>query len=152
MRSGRQQAARVWKGAAGPGGRQCVGELGCRVPSSWAVDVTLLQPPAALCSCAAVVPTLPRCATLHPGRSINVTADLIEVSLNAEGESGANLPGWDRLMGINSFSIERAQQVCGCGALLGAVSADPACRLQESVGLPSVHAAAPHPAHTESKS
>jgi len=44
-------------------------------------------------------------------RSINVTADLIEVQLNAEGELVDSLPSWDRLMGINSFSIERALQV-----------------------------------------
>jgi G3E family GTPase len=62
-------------------------------------------------------------------RSINVTADVIEVSLancpcdDLEGhdQSGAKAlpgaanpveqPGWDRLMGINSFSIERALQV-----------------------------------------
>ncbi|KAI7839262.1 hypothetical protein COHA_006960 [Chlorella ohadii] len=61
-------------------------------------------------------------------RSINVTADVIEVSLancecdDLEGhaQDGKALPGaanhveqpgWDRLMGINSFSIERALQV-----------------------------------------
>lgn len=44
-------------------------------------------------------------------RSINVTADLIEVQLTAQGEEAESLPSWDRLMGINSFSIERALQV-----------------------------------------
>ena len=59
-------------------------------------------------------------------RSINVTADLVECQLNsgAAGEEGsgaagpapaARLPAWDRLMGINSFSIERALQVRACG-------------------------------------
>lgn len=47
-------------------------------------------------------------------RSINVTADLVEVSL-ALNEDGSVKEGkqlaWDRLMGINSFSIERALQV-----------------------------------------
>eukprot|EP00887_Chlorella_sp_A99_P002601 scaffold6.g2601.t1 len=42
-------------------------------------------------------------------RSINVTADLIECQLNSQ--TAEHLPTWDRLMGINSFSIERAQQV-----------------------------------------
>lgn len=42
-------------------------------------------------------------------RSINITADLIEVHLNADNPRV--LPSWDRLMGINSFSIERALQV-----------------------------------------
>lgn len=49
-------------------------------------------------------------------RSINVTADLVEVSL-ALNEDGSVKEGkqlaWDRLMGINSFSIERALQVGG---------------------------------------
>lgn len=62
-------------------------------------------------------------------RSINVTADLIEVELNPQKpsklsdeedqkreengtqEKMTNLPTWDRLMGINSFSIERALKV-----------------------------------------
>lgn len=47
-------------------------------------------------------------------RSINVTADLIEVQLNAstsKDKASSLLPSWDRLMGINSFSIERALQV-----------------------------------------
>jgi G3E family GTPase len=64
-------------------------------------------------------------------RSINVTADLIEVQLAApvpmhqpgtavEGGAGAppaaqadrpGAPTWDQLMGINSFSIERAKEV-----------------------------------------
>lgn len=45
-------------------------------------------------------------------RSINVTADLVEVQLNAEDpEKAQGLPSWDALMGINSFSIERALQV-----------------------------------------
>ncbi|KAG7672668.1 hypothetical protein KSW81_001628 [Nannochloris sp. 'desiccata'] len=43
-------------------------------------------------------------------RSINVTADVIEVSLKADGTS-EDLPCWERLMGINSFSIERALKV-----------------------------------------
>lgn len=42
-------------------------------------------------------------------RSINVTADLIECALT--GEETDTLPSWDRLMSINSFSIERALQV-----------------------------------------
>ncbi|GAB4819489.1 hypothetical protein N2152v2_006535 [Parachlorella kessleri] len=42
-------------------------------------------------------------------RSINVTAELIECSLN--GATAEELPTWDTLMGINSFSIERALQV-----------------------------------------
>ena len=42
-------------------------------------------------------------------RSINVTADLIEVQLSGDGAPA--LPCWDRLMGINSFSIERALKV-----------------------------------------
>ena len=54
-------------------------------------------------------------------RSINVTADLIEVQLAGDGgqqqdgeaaaAAAAPEPNWDRLMGINSFSIERALQV-----------------------------------------
>jgi hypothetical protein len=48
-------------------------------------------------------------------RSINVTADLIEVQLAGNGgkkeAAAAREPNWDRLMGINSFSIERALQV-----------------------------------------
>lgn len=51
-------------------------------------------------------------------RSINVTADLIEVALGSEHDPSAvgaankaETPSWDRLMGINSFSIERALQV-----------------------------------------
>jgi G3E family GTPase len=43
-------------------------------------------------------------------RSINVTADVIEVSLKTDAPS-EELPCWDRLMGINSFSIERALKV-----------------------------------------
>lgn len=62
-------------------------------------------------------------------RSINVTADLLEVTLAADecppsSEGGApqpkaagEQPGWDRLMGINSFSIERALQVRGRGCV-----------------------------------
>lgn len=54
-------------------------------------------------------------------RSINVTADVIEVALaGGDGSAAAGggaaagqQPGWDRLMGINSFSIERALQVGG---------------------------------------
>lgn len=42
-------------------------------------------------------------------RSINVTADLIEVQLSGEG--APEMPCWDRLMGINSFSLERALKV-----------------------------------------
>lgn len=57
-------------------------------------------------------------------RSINITADVIEVELNPQTEEDEqetmktvrkerreNLPTWDRLMGINSFSIERALKV-----------------------------------------
>jgi hypothetical protein len=51
-------------------------------------------------------------------RSINVTADVIEVALaGGDGTAAGQQPGWDRLMGINSFSIERALQVgrmCVC--------------------------------------
>jgi G3E family GTPase len=43
-------------------------------------------------------------------RSINVTADVIEVSLTTDAPTD-ELPCWDRLMGINSFSIERALKV-----------------------------------------
>jgi G3E family GTPase len=43
-------------------------------------------------------------------RSINVTADVLEVQLNGAAAEGS-VPAWDRLMGINSFSIERALQV-----------------------------------------
>ncbi len=72
--------------------------------------------------------SLPLQAARDLVRSINVTADVIEVSLancecdDLEGhtQDGKALPGaanhveqpgWDRLMGINSFSIERALQV-----------------------------------------
>ena len=48
-------------------------------------------------------------AVRHLVRSINVTADLIECQLNSEDED--HLPKSERLMGINSFSIERALQV-----------------------------------------
>lgn len=56
-------------------------------------------------------------------RSINVTADLIEVQLVEGGgeqqdrntrngrKPKPDLPSWNRLMGINSFSIERAKEV-----------------------------------------
>lgn len=54
-------------------------------------------------------------------RSINVTADLLEVQLADSGDQDVEngetsavkreLPSWDRLMGINSFSIERAKEV-----------------------------------------
>ncbi len=45
-------------------------------------------------------------------RSINVTADVIEVSLKSDHDATSeDLPHWDRLMGINSFSIERALKV-----------------------------------------
>ena len=57
-------------------------------------------------------------------RSINVTADLIEVQLagdegkeEAAAAAAAREPNWDRLMGINSFSIERALQVRRGGAV-----------------------------------
>ncbi len=40
-----------------------------------------------------------------------MTAELIECSLNSSGGEDAPLPTWDTLMGINSFSIERALQV-----------------------------------------
>lgn len=43
-------------------------------------------------------------------RAINVTADLVETSLTQCTEDFEPL-AWDRLMGINSFSIERALQV-----------------------------------------
>ena len=42
-------------------------------------------------------------------RSINVTADVIEVQLS--GGEFDELPKWDRLLGINSFSVERALKV-----------------------------------------
>lgn len=45
-------------------------------------------------------------------RSINVTADLVEVALAGDAQPGVGEQlAWDRLMGINSFSIERALQV-----------------------------------------
>ena len=93
--------------------------------------------------------------------AINVTPDVIEVSLaNCEcddleghGHSGGKAlpgaanhveqPGWERLMGINSFSIERALQVrCGCcrcgGVWQGGAAAGcrPSCR--------RTHACNPH--------
>lgn len=73
-----------------------------------------------------LLPPLPQAAR-DLVRSINVTADLIECSLAADEHQGPpteggnaapqpELPGWDRLMGINSFSIERALQVGAAGA------------------------------------
>lgn len=82
-------------------------------------------------------------------RSINVTADLIEVALGSEHDPAAvgaankaETPSWDRLMGINSFSIERALQVDPYFMDSDSEDdGDASPRTQQGAALPAVEAA-----------
>ncbi len=48
-------------------------------------------------------------------RAVNMTANLMECQLSGNDEQAR--PSWDTLMNVNSFSIERALQVCRRPAL-----------------------------------